>query len=127
MIRSLGLLISLCLPLMAVTKVAVIGDSISTGAAAKNPKLNGYPARMGHLLGEEYEVQAFAMGGHTLLRKTPAALMNKPIYQLPWKTSFAKRTKNVAATHDPAAAPSRDPRHPVSPLAGWRNPSPYHQ
>lgn len=81
MIRSFGVLVALCLPVIAATKLAVIGDSISTGAHAKQPGFNGYPARLGHLLGEDYEVRAFALSGHTLLRKTPVSVMNKPIYQ----------------------------------------------
>ncbi|BCX50416.1 hypothetical protein HAHE_43240 [Haloferula helveola] len=63
------------------TKVAIIGDSISTGAHAKPQATNGYPAVLGRLLGDEFQVKPFAIGGHTLVRKSRAALMGKPIYQ----------------------------------------------
>ncbi len=73
--------LGLSLAALGATKVAVIGDSISTGAAAKNPKENGYPSQMGDLLGDGFQVQAFALGGHTLVRKSRGSLMRKPIYQ----------------------------------------------
>ncbi len=63
------------------TRVALIGDSISTGAHAKDPAFNGYPARLGHLLGDGYEVRAFARGGHTLLSKGDRPLSKTPVYQ----------------------------------------------
>lgn len=65
----------------AMTKVAVIGDSISVGSGAENPRQQGYAAQMAALLGDKYDVEVFALGGHTLLQKTSASLMKKPIYQ----------------------------------------------
>ncbi len=73
--------IGLALGASAATKVAVIGDSISTGAAAENPATNGYPAVLDRLLGDDYDVRAFAIGGHTLVRKSRASLMWKPVYR----------------------------------------------
>lgn len=76
-------LIWLGLALMAVgaTKVAVIGDSISTGAGAENPRVNGYPAKLGERLGDGFDVRSFALGGHTLLSKADSPLSAKPVYQ----------------------------------------------
>ncbi|MCH7228655.1 GDSL-type esterase/lipase family protein [Haloferula sp. A504] len=73
--------LGLTLAAAGVTKVAVIGDSISTGAGAEEPRQNGYPVRMGVLLGDSFQVEAFALGGHTLVRKSRGSLMRKPIYQ----------------------------------------------
>ena len=50
-------------------KLAVLGDSISTGAHAKTPAENGYPARLKYLFAQEYEVRSFARSSLCLLRK----------------------------------------------------------
>lgn len=81
MFRLLAAWFLLTIPALSATRVAVMGDSISTGAHAVDPAFNGYPARLGHLLGPEYEVRAFALGSHTLLRKADLPLTAKPVYR----------------------------------------------
>ncbi|MCB1129683.1 MAG: prolyl oligopeptidase family serine peptidase [Verrucomicrobiae bacterium] len=72
-------------------RVAVIGDSISTGAHAEDPQHNGYPARLGHLFGEKAEVRAFARGGACLSLKAGNSLTNSPIFKraVAWKPDVA--------------------------------------
>ena len=65
----------------AITKLAFIGDSITTGAGAPNRKEGGFVAVARGLLGENFEVQGFALGGHTLLRAGDSPLVSKPVYQ----------------------------------------------
>lgn len=50
-------------------KVACLGDSITFGARLDNPSADSYPAQLQKLLGEEYQVMNFGVGGSTLLRK----------------------------------------------------------
>lgn len=47
-------------------KVACVGDSITAGAGVKDAK-NRYPAQLGELLGESYEVKNFGNSGSTML------------------------------------------------------------
>lgn len=51
----------------ALTKVACIGDSITAGSGIKNPAKDGYPAVLGVLLGEDFEVKNFGVSGRTLM------------------------------------------------------------
>ena len=63
------------------------------GLRAENPREQGYAAQMAALLGDEYDVEVFALGGHTLLQKTSASLMKsqsirRPCSLLPtWRSS----------------------------------------
>lgn len=50
-------------------KVACIGNSITEGDGIKNKAKDSYPAQMQRILGENYEVKNFGVGGRTLLRK----------------------------------------------------------
>ena len=50
------------------TRVACVGDSITFGAGVKNRGKNCYPAVLGNLLGEGYEVRNFGVNGATLLK-----------------------------------------------------------
>ncbi len=47
-------------------KVACVGDSITAGAGVKDAR-NRYPAQLGELLGESYEVKNFGNSGSTML------------------------------------------------------------
>ncbi len=47
-------------------KVACVGDSITAGSGVKDAK-NRYPAQLGELLGEGYEVKNYGNGGTTML------------------------------------------------------------
>jgi len=49
-------------------KLAILGDSITWGAAAKVRENNCYAARLGHLLGEDYTVKTFAGASLCMLR-----------------------------------------------------------
>ncbi len=51
------------------TKVACIGDSITEGARVENKAKDSYPAVLAALLGENYEVKNYGIGGRTLLKK----------------------------------------------------------
>ncbi|MCB1179805.1 MAG: hypothetical protein KDK36_19670 [Leptospiraceae bacterium] len=50
-------------------KVACIGDSITYGGGIKNRIANSYPAQLQKILGKEYKVKNFGVGGATMLRK----------------------------------------------------------
>ena len=59
--------LALTASLIAQTKIACVGDSITFGAGiAAREKLN-YPAQLGYLLGDDYEVRNFAVNGSTML------------------------------------------------------------
>lgn len=49
--------------------MACVGDSITFGACVDSREQNCYPAVLGRLLGDKYEVQNFGVIGATLLRK----------------------------------------------------------
>ncbi|MEZ0274660.1 MAG: GDSL-type esterase/lipase family protein, partial [Roseimicrobium sp.] len=53
-------------PASALTKVACVGDSITAGSGVKDPAKK-YPAQLGVLLGSEFEVKNFGVGGATML------------------------------------------------------------
>lgn len=50
-------------------KVACIGDSITFGARLEDPDKDSYPAQLQVLLGDNYDVENFGVGGCTLIRK----------------------------------------------------------
>jgi acyl-CoA thioesterase I len=50
-------------------RVACVGDSITFGAAIKDRAKNCYPAQLGRMLGEEWDVANFGVNGATLLKK----------------------------------------------------------
>jgi len=58
-------------------RVACIGDSITFGAGIRDRKRNSYPAVLGRLLGEKYQVRNFGVSGATLLKKG-----DKPYWKL---------------------------------------------
>jgi acyl-CoA thioesterase-1 len=51
----------------AKTHVACVGDSITAGVGTKDTKTDSYPAQLGKLLGEKYEIGNFGVSGATLL------------------------------------------------------------
>ena len=82
MLRLVTLTLLLLTPLLfSKTKIALLGDSITTGAGAEPRKLNGYQAKLTHLLGEEYNVQSFAAGGHCLALDAKASLAKTQHFQ----------------------------------------------
>ena len=52
-----------------VIKVACVGNSITQGVGVKDQKKDSYPAVLGRLLGDGYEVHNFGFSGRTLLNK----------------------------------------------------------
>lgn len=48
-------------------KVACIGDSTTAGSGLSDPDAESYPAILGNMLGDAYEVKNFAEGGRTVL------------------------------------------------------------
>ena len=54
---------------MAKTKVACIGDSITFGARLEDRDKYSYPAHLQRLLGDNFSVENFGIGGCTLIRK----------------------------------------------------------
>lgn len=70
---ALALVLTLLAPLHAAEgkpiRVACVGDSITYGAGVEPRELNNYPAVLGRLLGEKYEVKNFGLNGATLLKK----------------------------------------------------------
>ena len=50
-------------------KVACIGNSITAGAKLKDKLKDAYPAQLGRMLGDKYDVQNFGVSGRTLLSK----------------------------------------------------------
>lgn len=62
-------------------KVACIGNSVTYGYGHANPAETSYPTRLGHLLGEEYEVRNFGYSGATLLRKGHRPYIQQKVYK----------------------------------------------
>lgn len=91
MMRVWFLLLLLCSPAAFGARIAVIGDSISTGAHALDREHNGYPARLGHLFEGTHEVKAFAKSSLCLLRKADLPLLGTPLFAaaLAWKPDVA--------------------------------------
>jgi len=62
-------------------KVACVGDSITFGAAIQDRDNNSYPAQLGKLLGEGWDVRNFGVNGHTLLKKGDHPYVNSGQYK----------------------------------------------
>lgn len=58
-------------------KVACIGDSITYGARLDDPESDSYPAQLQKLLGDDYAVKNFGVGGCTLIRKGIPTVWNE--------------------------------------------------
>jgi lysophospholipase L1-like esterase len=58
------------------TKVACIGDSITFGHGINDRETNSYPAQLGALLGDAYQVKNFGVSGSTMLKQG-----NKPYWK----------------------------------------------
>ena len=61
-------------------KVACVGNSITEGMKIENPAVNAYPAQLGRILGEGYEVGNFGKSGATLLRNGHLPYDKQPQY-----------------------------------------------
>ena len=65
----------------SVVRVACVGDSITYGAGVKEREKNSYPAVLGRLLGERYDVKNFGVSGATLLKKGDKPYDKEKTYQ----------------------------------------------
>ncbi len=61
-------------------KVACVGDSITFGASISSNDLK-YPAQLGKLLGDEYDVKNFGVSGSTLLSKGDKPYVKESAYK----------------------------------------------
>ncbi len=62
-------------------RVACIGNSITYGARITDRDTDSYPAVLGSLLGEAYQVENFGLSGRTLSRDTGRPYVLEPRYQ----------------------------------------------
>ncbi|MDR3217387.1 MAG: glycoside hydrolase N-terminal domain-containing protein [Dysgonamonadaceae bacterium] len=62
-------------------KVTCVGASITEGARIKNPKENSYPGQLQSMLGVNYKVENYGVGGTTMLRKGNYPYWNTEAYQ----------------------------------------------
>ena len=75
-----SLLLTFSLTAAEEIKVACVGDSITAGAGVKNPA-NRYPAKLGVLLGDGFDVQNFGVSGTTLLDDGDIPYKKKDAYK----------------------------------------------
>jgi acyl-CoA thioesterase I len=52
-----------------ITRVACVGDSITQGVGVKDQSHDSYPAQLGHLLGDKWEVKNYGVSGTTMMNK----------------------------------------------------------
>lgn len=62
-------------------KVACVGNSITYGYGIANREHDTYPAVLGRLLGDKYEVKNFGISGRTLMSKGDSPYVNEQIYK----------------------------------------------
>ncbi|MBD0777801.1 alpha-L-fucosidase [Maribacter sp. ANRC-HE7] len=62
-------------------RIACVGNSITYGARIENREVNSYPAQLGSMLGDGYDVQNFGVSGTTLLRKGDFPYWKTDAYQ----------------------------------------------
>lgn len=62
-------------------RVACVGNSITYGHGIKDRDHDTYPAVLGRLLGNKYEVGNFGISGRTLMNKGDVPYMNEQIYK----------------------------------------------
>ena len=62
-------------------KVSCIGNSITFGAGLKERNKDSYPAVLGRLLGDKYEVHNFGISARTMLNKGDHPYMEELVYQ----------------------------------------------
>ena len=79
--RILIALLLLAAPQAEKTRVACVGDSITFGACVQDREKNCYPAVLGGLLGDKYEVRNFGVSGATLLKKGDLPWWNVDAYK----------------------------------------------
>ncbi|MDR1602116.1 MAG: GDSL-type esterase/lipase family protein, partial [Tannerella sp.] len=71
----------------AQTKVVCVGASITEGARIENPKENSFPGQLQSLLGVNYTVENYGIGGTTMLRKGNSPYWKTEAYQKALKSA----------------------------------------
>ena len=68
-------------------RVACVGDSITFGSGVKDRETNNYPAQLGRMLGDKWEVRNFGVSGATMLKKGDKPYDKQKAYTqaLEWK------------------------------------------
>ncbi len=79
--RLLTAALLLALPQAEKVRVACVGDSITYGACVQDREKNCYPAVLGGLLGDAYDVRNFGVNGATLLKKGDLPWWNVDAYK----------------------------------------------
>ena len=64
-----------------VIKIACIGNSITYGVGTRNPAKDSYPAVLGQMLGDGYEVRNFGVSARTMLMKGDNPYMKEERYR----------------------------------------------
>lgn len=64
-----------------VIKIACIGNSITYGVGTRNPAKDSYPAVLGQILGDGYEVRNFGVSARTMLMKGDNPYMKEERYR----------------------------------------------
>jgi acyl-CoA thioesterase-1 len=62
-------------------RIACIGDSITYGYSIKNRIKDSYPAQLGRMLGDEWQVRNFGVSGATLLKKGDLPYWNQQAFK----------------------------------------------
>lgn len=70
-----------------VTHLACVGDSITYGSGLKNRSQDSYPAQLGRMLGNKWEVKNYGVSGTTMMKKGDRPYEDRKEYQaaLDWK------------------------------------------
>lgn len=61
----------------SITKVAIIGNSITEGSGLTNPAVNSYPGQLAKMLPENWQVGNFGVSGRTMLKKGDFPIWNE--------------------------------------------------
>ena len=65
----------------SVVKVACVGNSITYGAGISNRDRDSYPAVLGQMLGEGYEVRNYGFSARTCLNKGDYPYMKEKMFR----------------------------------------------
>ncbi|MFP6667443.1 MAG: family 16 glycoside hydrolase [Pirellulales bacterium] len=63
-------------------RVACVGDSITFGAGVRDRSRNSYPAQLGALLGEKWDVRNFGHSARTMLKRVNPSYWDSPQFKL---------------------------------------------
>ena len=63
-------------------KVACVGDSLTYGTTLLNRKVESYPARLGKLLGKDFDVLNLGFAGYAVNRRSAKCYLNLPALNL---------------------------------------------